>query len=375
MSPGVRRRTHLWRLVLATVLVAVALLLLVLGLPSVLGHGRAASAPTSAVPATRHTNSTVATGTKGTTPDTTLTHESLTRQTTQQLVTIQSQLRAALDIRNVPGNVEPSISGAATDGGLMATSGCLVTLDPTTSPACVFGDTKSSRIVVLFGDSHAAQWFPALEPISVQQGWRLVVLAKQGCSPPDVLVKLDHSGGTPYSACNQWRAYAEQRIKALRPWLIVVSWDRHISIGAQSPPPQAGMAPPPTSYGSPWLDGEAATLSVLKATGARIVFISDTPIITQDVPTCLAAHLTDAAACAQPAADAVFDPSLKAAEIKVATSLGAKVIEPVSWFCTPKACPVIVGNIIVYRDTHHLTPQIVSWLEPMLRLQLLMRLT
>ena len=46
------------------------------------------------------------------------------------------------------------------------------------SDPCIYGATTSHTSVVLFGDSHAAAWFPALDLISKQQHWRLVIFTK-----------------------------------------------------------------------------------------------------------------------------------------------------------------------------------------------------
>jgi hypothetical protein len=54
----------------------------------------------------------------------------------------------------------------------------LVPFSAVRSPACVYGDPRSSRTVVLFGDSHALQYFPAVERIALARGLRLVHLGK-----------------------------------------------------------------------------------------------------------------------------------------------------------------------------------------------------
>ena len=37
---------------------------------------------------------------------------------------------------------------------------------------CVFGDPEASATVVLMGDSHAAQWFPAMDEGAREKGYR-----------------------------------------------------------------------------------------------------------------------------------------------------------------------------------------------------------
>ena len=52
--------------------------------------------------------------------------------------------------------------------------GCEITALQTQSGPCVYGDPGSKTAVVLFGDSHAAQWFPALNALATQRSWRLM---------------------------------------------------------------------------------------------------------------------------------------------------------------------------------------------------------
>ena len=63
------------------------------------------------------------------------------------------------------------------------------------SPECVYGDKHGARTMVLFGDSHAAQWFPALERIAQEKKWRLISLTKSAC--PSVWATPSHPGLGP----------------------------------------------------------------------------------------------------------------------------------------------------------------------------------
>jgi hypothetical protein len=42
------------------------------------------------------------------------------------------------------------------------------------------------------------------------------------------------------------------------------------------------------------------------------------------------------------------------------------VVDPVPWFCTTEHCPVIVGNVLVYRDAGHITATYARMLAPQL---------
>ena len=50
---------------------------------------------------------------------------------------------------------------------------------------CTYGGKGAAVSIVLLGDSHAAQWFPALEPIAVKRNWRLLAMTKSACAMVD----------------------------------------------------------------------------------------------------------------------------------------------------------------------------------------------
>lgn len=84
--------------------------------------------------------------------------------------------------------------------------GCHVSHRGNKSGYCTYGDVNSDITIVLYGDSHAAQWFPALERIAIKRGIKLVSLTKSAC--PAVDAPRDDDGGFKFSKCAQWREYS-----------------------------------------------------------------------------------------------------------------------------------------------------------------------
>jgi hypothetical protein len=141
---------------------------------------------------------------------------------------------------------------------------------------------------------------------------------------------------------------------------VVVSWARWIE-------PEASQKPGvPTGYGGPWQDGVAAIFQFLRSSAKHVVFISDTPYLPQSAPDCVAGHLSDVRPCAIKRRDATILPAIKAAELRIAKQEQINSIDPTSWFCAPKICPVIVGNILVYHDKSHMTTEWSRYLAPVL---------
>ena len=44
----------------------------------------------------------------------------------------------------------------------------------------------------------------------------------------------------------------------------------------------------------------------------------------------------------------------------------ATFVDTSDWLCTPDACPVILGDILIFRDQTHLTTIASSYLKPLL---------
>lgn len=269
---------------------------------------------------------------------------------------LAADLRDGARTQTVPANLDPPLALVREDLPLMETDGCFVGDTGVVSKECVYGDTESAKVVVLFGDSHAAAWFPALDMISMQKHWRLVALAKAGCPAEEVNV-LRHGRLNP--KCAEWRRNEMRRIARLHPALVVVTSSDYPRVSRR-------LAGVPSGYGGVWQDGAAATFSFLHRAAKHVVFISDIPRLKQSAPKCLSAHMLDVPRCTVSRTASVLSPEFKAAEFRLAHRTHIASIDPTSWFCTRTTCPVIVGNILIYADNQHMLPGWASFLAPIL---------
>src|SRR5262249_34084671 len=133
-----------------------------------------------------------------------------------------AQLGAPGGIQESATALRPAPEDADADRSRAYYDGCLVGKRGERSPACVYGDATSTETVVLFGDSHAMQYFSAVERIARRRHWRLVELTKSGCPAAGVQV-LDYLRGRAYTECDAWREYALRRIAQELPRMIITS--------------------------------------------------------------------------------------------------------------------------------------------------------
>jgi hypothetical protein len=225
--------------------------------------------------------------------------------------------------------------------------GCHLDVPTTAIPTCVFGDSASPVTVVLFGDSHAAQWFPALERLATQNQWRLETITKSACTPATVTV-WNAIVNRSYAECDQWRRAALARIAAEKPALVVVSTSRvyQLIVG--------GQAVSAASRPDLWTKGLTTTMRALAGSAANVVLMGDTPRSVADPVACLSQHLNDNTACTVPFGQAV-DQDQITLEAAVAATTSTTFVDPTAWVCRSDPCPAIYGRFLIYRDQGHLT--------------------
>lgn len=259
----------------------------------------------------------------------------------------------ALYVSRVPSNLQPSLSGALGDMPTIYNDDCHAGFGVTEPKDCVFGDPSSTTVVGLYGDSHAAEWFPAFEKVAIKNKWRLVTYTKRGCPPVDIEV-YSKVLGKVYTECGPWRRNVIEKMKADGTRVVfVAAFERLLDATTRVP-----------IWQKPWRDGLRSTFGTLRDAGITPVLVEDTPYPDQDVPTCLSRNRTTVTGCNIPVGKG-FRPDL--AEMRDDFEReGVPVLRTRRWFCTATLCPVIVGNLLVYRDDNHMTVSYAKWVAPLL---------
>ena len=220
--------------------------------------------------------------------------------------------------------------------------GCHIHIRQTVSPRCEYGDTSSQQTIVLYGDSHAAQWFPALDLIGKKRGIKIVSLTKSACPSAEVIKEL--SSQYDVKDCQAFRDSSVARINEIKPLAVILT----------------GMQPFTAPYSdesarSWWLAGETKVFNRIKGATQFPIYLTDTPLPQVDIPDCLVAGRGAGCDTAKPIAAEVAP--------------GLIPINPTPWLCTDK-CPAVVDGIIAYRDKSHLTVEMSKHLSRELEIAL-----
>lgn len=213
---------------------------------------------------------------------------------------------------------------------------------------CVFGDKGSDATMVLFGDSHAGQWYPAMNSIAEEKHWRLVTLLKANCQIAALETTSD--GRARDASCEAWRKKALDRITVLCPFLLVLGE----SVAAVANPRMSARPVTPQE----WEDGLRSKLNAWGAMGIKTLVIADIPYAPYDVPVCLsrlAASKWGTNACVIPRRTGLNE-RVRNAEIKaVSGDSNSRWIDLSNLFCSGAQCQTVVDGLVAYRDDNHIS--------------------
>ena len=248
---------------------------------------------------------------------------------------------------SLPADLRPSLAAVGADSARVYGDKCHLGPLETRGAECAYGVRSSPRTVVLFGDSHAASWFPALERIATTRGWRLLTRTKSACGAADVPV-WNFGLKRVYPECATWREGVLRELAAAPPALVIIAGSRTAMVVTE------GKVIAGAARERAWAAGLERTIRRLEALGTTVVVIADTPRPAGDMPSCLSMHVDDVHACATPRSRAV-DEHWRALERTVATGAGATVVDPTDWVCPTDPCPAVISSRMVFRDNHHLS--------------------
>jgi peptidoglycan/LPS O-acetylase OafA/YrhL len=228
--------------------------------------------------------------------------------------------------------------GTATDGVIPA--GCEPTFGSgVTGKVCRLGDSSSSRVVVVLGDSQAGTWIPAMVRIAHAQHFAVVPLDKPGC-----FVTRVHKND-PGWPCADWYRWALAHDRALHPAATIVNFLY---------PPRLQQHPASTV---------GHVQSVLSQV-TRGVLLVDQPSQVQQPSACLFKPGANMGKCSA-RVPGTYVPLMKALA-HMTTVTHHPAIPTMQWFCANGICPIIVDHILTVGDLDHMTKEYSTALAPLL---------
>jgi peptidoglycan/LPS O-acetylase OafA/YrhL len=240
---------------------------------------------------------------------------------------------------------------------------CQTPIVSTPPRPCVLGVTSGYKLTVaLIGDSVADQWRSAILVLAAKYRWRLITGLHGEC-PWTATMTAKLRTDQPYVRCHNWgKLLLTSMVKTYHPDVVITSARPVLGTPTHS-------TPDPTSFGQ-IAAGMVTYWKALAAHGTRVVAIRESPEPRRDVPACLTKPGAKPQDCATPVSRAIVEDSPLQQAVAQAGSF-ASLVDMDHLICAPTTCDPIVGNVVVYRDTHHLTETYIRTLRPYLFRRLL----
>ena len=251
------------------------------------------------------------------------------------------------------------IAAAADDVATIERQRCVASEESSDVKACTFGNSApGAPRLVLFGDSHALQWFNPVHSMVRAHGWALTTMIKSACPTADVDVGPRAYLQNFSTACHAWRSAALRQIVALRPAAVVIG-NASIYLGRPNKRPSRFDV-----TAAEWQEGTRRTLEVFAAAEILVIMIRDNPLPHGNVPTCLARALRSGGSCDMERR-ASLNPAVFEAERAAGRGLsGVYFMDFTDRFCRNDLCVARQGDMVVYRDDHHITGTFSASLSP-----------
>ncbi|MCY0904397.1 acyltransferase family protein [Arthrobacter sp. H14-L1] len=206
-------------------------------------------------------------------------------------------------------------------------------------------DANPAKTIAVVGSSHALMWSTPLLEMAKKNNWRVVAFTGGFCPVTDG-TDADISPG-----CADYVRGALDSALELRPDAVVTTSTR------------AAHSLSTSEYLDPsW----AGIISKVTAAGIPVVAIRDTPRFDQTPlgsgPDCVAKNLKDYSICAT-AKDQSFS-AVSPTDALQEGLPGVSFLDFTPYFCPEDSCPAVIGNVLVYKDSNHVTRTYLSTLTP-----------
>ena len=242
----------------------------------------------------------------------------------------------------------PSPTRALDDFSVAYSDGCLATAPFRDVVTCEYGETGHPALrVALVGNSHGAQWLPALQQLAGERELEITTYLAVGCMPTTVTVVLDTPAAS--AGCLDWGARVTRAVAEGGYDLVIVTAASVFDIEGVTDPYVAQV------------EGYSAVLSAWSE--LPVLVIRDSPFPGFDVPDCVASR--GAGECEGDRSEwAPPDPLAQAAED--AARPGLSVVDLDDLFCSADTCYPVIGGVLVYVDYSHFGATFSRTLAPFL---------
>ena len=242
-------------------------------------------------------------------------------------------------VRKLP--MRPTVLEARDDLPVTTTDGCISDFDNSDVVNCTFGDKEATRTIALAGGSHAEHWITALDALGQLHHFKVVTYMKMGCPLTTETSPLVMGDNRPYPGCRVWNERVMPKLIADHPDFVFTTSTRPWNI-------KPGDVMPATYIGI-W--------QTLSDNNIPILAMRDTPWMVRNgqpyFPSDCLANGGDAISCGIKRSDVLSDHNQTLDFVAQFPLL--KPLDMSDAVCRKDICRAVEGNVLLYRDAHHIS--------------------
>ena len=231
---------------------------------------------------------------------------------------------------------------------------CLLRHTVTEYGPCIYGDPQGKKRIVLFGDSHAAAWFPALDKAAADAHWQLLVRTKAACPSINVPMWAEPLRRA-YHECAEWRERVLKELVGSKPEIVLLTNASSQAVMSQSGELLKGDDSEPVQ-----LAGEIEVVQRLLQAGIPVVLLRGVPRMQVDPRECLLANPRHEEKCTWSKAKTRF-PRGSYDDSRVLT------LDLTDAICPGAVCELVRDGMVVMRDRAHMTASFPLTLAPLFK--------
>ncbi len=261
---------------------------------------------------------------------------------------------ASLSARDYPGAMallnnakvpklpmRPTVLEAKEDLPETTTDGCISDFDDSDVINCTFGDKEATRTIALAGGSHAEHWITALDQLGQLHHFKVVTYMKMGCPLTTEDAPLVMGDNRPYPGCRVWNNRVMPKLVGDRPDFVFTTSTRPWNI-------KPGDVMPSTYIGI-W--------QTLSDNNIPILAMRDTPWMVRNgqpyFPADCLASGGNAMSCGIKRSDVLSEHNQTLDFVAQFPLL--KPLDMSDAVCRKDICRAVEGNVLLYRDAHHIS--------------------
>lgn len=211
---------------------------------------------------------------------------------------------------------------------------------------CDYGQTGDSEYTVaLVGGSHSAHWLPALEQVAENESIKIESYTKSSC-------RFNADGGE-YDSCETWNQDLVEELVEEKPDVVFTTANTS-DIEQSNDIPKGFVAQ--------WERLEEAEVEVLA--------LRDNPWFSKDIPSCVEENKNNLDECGG-TKEELLGETVPWDDREKEMPENVTFTDFNDYICDDGQCDPVEGNVLIYRDAHHLTATYSRTLGPFVREKLM----